>query len=179
MPQKLYSFQKWSIVTLKESSWLISLNQCSTLYSICCWSLDSKLSVCLGILGYIVLSSLFLSLSYLILNPLLIKVGFRYFPSIKVKKKKIRNALSIFEPSLKLRMYKHLRESSFTIYLSSKWLNQFYHLFSFSADLATPLKARLFLSCIIKLLISATLSLPHPASQAPFLSTIILSLICL
>jgi hypothetical protein len=132
MPQKLYSILKWSKVTLKESSWLISLNQCFTLYSICCWSLDSKLSVCLGILGYIVLSSLFLSLSYLILNPLLIKVGFRYFPSIKVKKK-IRNALSIFEPSLKLLwMYKHLRESSFTIYLSRKWLNHFYQL-TFSA----------------------------------------------
>ena len=55
---------------------------------------------------------LYLSFSCLILNPLLIKVGFRYFPSIKVKK--IRNALSIFEPSsLKLQMYiqTHLRES--------------------------------------------------------------------
>jgi len=33
-------------------------------------------------------------------------------------------------------------------------------------------QVRLFLSRVIKLLINATLSLPHPASQAPFLSTI-------
>ncbi len=36
-----------------------------------------------------------------------------------------------------------------------------------------------FLSCVIKLLINATLHLPHPASQAPFLSRIMLHLICL
>jgi len=41
------------------------------------------------------------------------------------------------------------------------------------------LSARLFLSRIIKLLINSTLSLPHHASQASFLPTIMLRLICL
>ncbi len=49
----------------------------------------------------------------------------------------------------------------------------------FSSNLATAPQARLFLSRVIKLLINATLSLPHPTSQAPFLSTIMLRLICL
>ena len=40
----------------------------------------------------------------------------------------------------------------------------------FSLNLATAPQACLFLSRIIKLLINATLSLPHPSSQAPFLS---------
>jgi len=48
----------------------------------------------------------------------------------------------------------------------------------FSSNLATTPQARLFLSRVIKLLINATLSLPHPASQAPFLSRIMLHLIC-
>jgi len=42
----------------------------------------------------------------------------------------------------------------------------------FSSNLATAPQGHLFLSCIIKLLIHATLSLSHPASQASFLSRI-------
>jgi len=49
----------------------------------------------------------------------------------------------------------------------------------FSLKLATAPQARLCLSRIIKLLINATLSLPHPASQAPFLSKMMQHLICL
>ncbi len=47
----------------------------------------------------------------------------------------------------------------------------------FSSNLATVPQARLFLTYVIKLLINPTLSLSHPASQAPFLSTILLRLI--
>jgi len=47
-----------------------------------------------------------------------------------------------------------------------------------SADIFSSVpQARLFLTYVIKLLINPTLSLSHPASQAPFLSTILLRLI--
>jgi len=49
----------------------------------------------------------------------------------------------------------------------------------FSSIWQLRLKRIYFLSRVIKLLINSTLSLPHPASQAPFLSTIMLRLICL
>jgi len=47
----------------------------------------------------------------------------------------------------------------------------------FQLNLATAPQTQLFLSLVIKLLIKATLSLPHPASQEPFFSRIKLHLI--
>jgi len=70
------------------------------------------------------------------------------------------------------------------VYLKLAW-TKFRNIFNvlsadiFSSNLATALQAHLFISRIIKLLINAALSLPHPVSQAPFLSRIMLRLICL
>jgi len=50
---------------------------------------------------------------------------------------------------------------------------------TFSARFGNRASSAFFISRVIKLLINSTLSLPHPSSQAPFLSTIMLGLICL
>ena len=66
-------------------------------------------------------------------------------------------------------------ETFISIYQSSFSLYQL----TFSARFGNRASSASFLSRIIKPLINATLSLPHPTSQAPFLSVIMLHLICL